>query len=279
MNPQQQPITEAELHAYVDAQLTPERRQDVEDWLATRPLEAQRVERYRLQKLALHGAFDAVLAEPVPARLHRAAQPRSAWAAWSAQRLAAGLAIALIGGAVGWGLRGAVTPNGHSAATAIASAPSSFAQRAAVAHAVYSPDVRRSVEIDAAHEEQLSTWLSRRMGAPMKPPHLQAVGYSLEGGRLLPGGRGPVAQFMYRAESGAKLTLYVSNDVADLGGAASSAGSGGAATAFRFAQQGPVNVFYWVDGPFGYALSAETDRATLARVSDEVYRQIGSAPR
>jgi len=117
------------------------------------------------------------------------------------------------------------------------------------------------------------------MGAPMKPPHLQSVGYSLEGGRLLPGGRGPVAQFMYRAESGAKLTLYVSNDMADLGGAASSAGSGGAATAFRFAQQGPVNVFYWVDGAFGYALSAEADRTTLARVSDEVYRQIGSAPR
>jgi len=279
MTPHQQPVTEAELHAYVDAQLTPERRQDVEDWLATRPLEAQRVERYRLHKLALRAAFDPVLAEPVPARLQRAAQPRSAWAAWSAQRLAAGLAIALIGGATGWGLRGALAPNGHSAATAIASAPSGFAQRAAVAHAVYSPDVRRSVEIDAAHEEQLSTWLSRRMGAPMKPPHLQSVGYSLEGGRLLPGGRGPVAQFMYRAESGAKLTLYVSNDMADLGGAASSAGSGGAATAFRFAQQGPVNVFYWVDGAFGYALSAEADRTTLARVSDEVYRQIGSAPR
>ena len=276
MNPQQQPITEAELHAYVDAQLTSERRQDVEDWLATRPLETQRVERYRLQKLALRAAFDPVLAEPVPARVQRAAQPRSAWAL---QRIAAGIAIALIGGAAGWGLRGAMTPNGSSAANAIASAPSAFAQRAAVAHAVYSPDVRRAVEIDAAHEEQLSTWLSRRMGATMKPPHLQTLGYSLEGGRLLPGGRGPVAQFMYRAESGAKLTLYVSNDVADLGGAASSAGIGGAATAFRFAQQGPVNVFYWVDGPFGYALSAEADRATLARVSDEVYRQIGTAPR
>jgi anti-sigma factor RsiW len=284
MNPQQQPVTEAELHAYVDAQLTPERRQDVEDWLATRPLEAQRVERYRLQKLALRAAFDPVLAEPVPPHLQQAAQLR---AGWSTQRvaasLAAGVAIALIGGAAGWGLRGALAPNGQTAATAIASAPSAFAQRAAVAHAVYSPDLRRSVEIDAAHEEQLSTWLSRRMGAPMKPPHLQAVGYSLEGGRLLPGGRGPVAQFMYRAESGAKLTLYVSNDVADIGGAASGAsrgdGSATATTAFRFAQQGAVNVFYWVDGPFGYALSAEADRATLARVSDEVYRQIGSAPR
>jgi anti-sigma factor RsiW len=158
---------------------------------------------------------------------------------------------------------------------------SGFAQRAAVAHAVYSPDVRRPVEVDAAHEDQLVAWLSKRMGAPMKPPHLQSQGYTLEGGRLLPGGQGPVAQFMYRNELGSKLTLYVSNDVADLG---SAAGPGGAAkpgaknadTAFRFAQEGAVNVFYWVDGPFGYALSSDVDRSVLARVSTEVYQQLGT---
>ena len=51
-----------------------------------------------------------------------------------------------------------------------------------------------------------------------------------------------------------------------------------AETAFRFMQQAQVNVFYWIDGPFGYAISADADRSTLARVSDEVYRQI-AAPR
>jgi anti-sigma factor RsiW len=61
-----------------------------------------------------------------------------------------------------------------------------FAQRAAIAHAVYSPDQRRPVEVGADHEDQLVTWLSKRMGAPMKPPHVQALGYPLDGGRLLP---------------------------------------------------------------------------------------------
>ena len=84
---------------------------------------------------------------------------------------------------------------------------SGFAQRAAVAHAVYSHDARRPVEVDAAHEDQLVAWLSKRMGAPMKPPHLQAQGDALEGGRVLPGGQGPVAQFMVRNELGSKLTL------------------------------------------------------------------------
>ena len=45
-------------------------------------------------------------------------------------------------------------------------------------------------------------------------------------------------------------------------------------TAFRFAREGKVNVFYWIEGPFGYAISADADQAVLARVSGEVYRQL-----
>jgi anti-sigma factor RsiW len=77
---------------------------------------------------------------------------------------------------------------------------------------------------------------------------------------------------MYRqtGEAGQRLTLYVSNDTGDLG----TAGASGTASAFRFAQEGKVNVFYWVDAGLGYALSANVDRAELARVSAEVYRQL-----
>ena len=168
------------------------------------------------------------------------------------------------------------TPANITVVSSMASA-SGFAQRAAVAHAVYSPDQRRAVEVDAAHEDQLVTWLSKRMGTPMKPPHLQALGYSLEGGRLLPGDKGPVAQFMYRnaqaKEEQGRLTLYVSNEVGDQG----SVGGKNTSASFSFAQQGKVNVFYWVDGPFGYAISAEADKAELARVSAEVYRQLEAA--
>ncbi|HEY8709146.1 MAG TPA: anti-sigma factor, partial [Burkholderiaceae bacterium] len=192
----------------------------------------------------------------------------------------------------GWGLRGGLATPPPPAGLAqqgpvsitLASA-SGFARRAAVAHAVYSPEQRRPVEVDAAHEDQLVAWLSKRMGAPMKPPHLQAVGYALEGGRLLPGGQGPVAQFMYQridgTGPGGRLTLYVSNEIGDLGAPASGAAGKdrGAGTAFRFAREGSINVFYWVEGRFGYAISADADRATLARVSEEVYRQLGSPPR
>ena len=46
------------------------------------------------------------------------------------------------------------------------------------------------------------TWLTKRLGAPVSAPSLSALGYELVGGRLLPGGAGPVALFMYGAPDG-----------------------------------------------------------------------------
>jgi anti-sigma factor RsiW len=279
------PPSEAELHAYADDQLTPERRREVEAWLRQRPAEGERVQDWVAQKRALRALFDPVLDEPIPPALARAARrPPARWLG----SLAAGLVVAVASGGAGWALRGAMPPERLQAARA-ALAPTatdplalssatatSFAERAAVAHAVYTPELRRPVEVDAAHEDQLVAWLSKRMGAPMKAPHLQAEGYELEGGRLLPGERGPVAQFMYRDSDGRRLTLYVSNEMAGpaAGVPPGSAAASGGGTAFRFVRAGKVNVFYWVDGPYGYAISAEADRGTLARVSDAVYRQL-----
>ena len=92
--------------------------------------------------------------------------------------------------------------------------------------------------------------------------HVGLAAAELIGGRLLPGDKGPVAQFMYGAAGGQRLTLYVTREVA------------GQDAAFRFGQDGPVNVFYWVDGQFGYAISAGAGRDELMKVSKEVYRQL-----
>jgi anti-sigma factor RsiW len=45
-------------------------------------------------------------------------------------------------------------------------------------------------------------------------------------------------------------------------------------TAFRYAQEDKVGVFYWVDGPFGYALSGEIERAQLLAAAETVYRAL-----
>ena len=115
------------------------------------------------------------------------------------------------------------------ARAAPAGEPSGFARRAAVAHAVYSTDQRRPVEVAADHEEQLVTWLSKRIGTQVNAPRLQSVGYALEGGRLLPGDSGPVAQFMYQDSAGQRLTLYVTHEAPQ---------PTGRDTAFRFGKAG-----------------------------------------
>jgi len=266
------PITEADLHAYVDQQLTPIRHAEVEQYLAARPDESQRVQDWRRQNEVLRAWLNPVLDEPLPLRLplHLAAT------AWPWRALAAGLAIAIISASGAWFARGAFearTLAGVGAPMRTGVELTGFARRAAVAHLVYTPDGRRPVEVGADQEQQLVTWLSRRIGTPVKAPALGGIGYGLIGGRLLPGDSGPVAQFMYQDSGGLRLTLYVTREAPKVGGQAQ--------TAFQFGHDGPVNVFYWVDRNFGYAISSNAERPELMRVAQEVYRQLAppDAPR
>ena len=250
------PVTEAEIHAYADGSLDPERRLAVEAWLAARPEEAERVADYRRLSDALRGAYDPVTAEPIPQALLRSParwrRPAVA-AAW----LAAGV---LIGAIAGWELRDGRSP----APTAADVGAAAMARRAAIAHATYSPEVRHPVEVGADQEAHLVAWLSKRLGAPLRAPKLDDVGYSLVGGRLLPGDNGPVAHFMYQCSQGTRVTLYVRTEA-----------SNNRETAFRYAKEGNVRVFYWVDRKLGYALSsADISKDDLSKVANAVYRQL-----
>lgn len=260
-------ITEDDLQAYVDGALTPARRAEVDAYLAEYPEDAERVRAYQAQNLAIKALFDPVLAEPLPDNLHAlTVQPLNATVAptkrpffnfMTLQRLAAGVLVAAVGGIGGWLAHGQ-----YQASERMAQAVP-LPHQAAVAHVVYSPDARRPVEVTADQEEALVKWLSKRLGTPVKPPKLGALGYELVGGRLLPGNSGPVAQFMYHDASGQRLTLYVTTE-----------NTANQDTGFRFAQEGPVNVFYWIDGKFGYALSAGIDKGELSRVATAVYDQL-----
>lgn len=270
MNPNA--MKESDLHAYVDGALPEAERDDVARFLADHPDEAQRVRDYRAQKQAIKTLYDPVLDEEIPESLRALTLPPSEPSLaqrddratgflprWSLQRIAAGVLIAALGGAGGWIARDQLATPDKLAVTV------PLPRQAAIAHAVYSPDVRRPVEVRGDQEDQLVAWLSKRIGTPVKPPKLGGLGYELVGGRLLPGNAGPVAQFMYQDASGQRLTLFVSTENAT-----------NRETAFRFAEEGPVKVFYWIDGKFGYALSATIEKGELARLATAVYEQIES---
>ena len=244
-------ITESELHAYLDGELAQPRRDEVEALVALQQEDAERVAAYARLNEALRARYDPILDEPVPEHL---AKPRAR--KWRVMRYAAAIGWLALGGLAGWHLHGVKRAYD-------ASSPPIWAHRAAVAHVVYSPEVRHPVEVGADQEAHLVAWLSKRLGTPLRIPQLNGIGYSLMGGRLLPGEQGPAAQFMYQDAQGQRLTLYVRTNREH-----------NKETAFRFAQDGSVRVFYWIDRGLGLALSGELDKEELLRVATTVYRQL-----
>lgn len=267
-----EPITEADLHAYVDGRLPAEERQQVEAWLLATPTDAEQVRIYREQNAGLRELYSSVLDEPVPAALlqDRRKIPRPPIASrWSLRRIAASAVLTLAGGILGWSLHGwqaapsTASPHARGDGPAQSQQLAALAQQAAIAHVVFSPEVRHPVEVGVDQEAHLVAWLSKRLGTSLHPPKLGALGYDLIGGRLLPGNSGPVAQFMYSDASGQRLTLYVATENGE-----------NRDTGFRFAQEGKVNVFYWIDGKFGYAMSGGIPKSELSRIAGSVYDQL-----
>src|ERR1700685_1935124 len=106
MNDPRIPVTEDELHAYVDNELPAERRGDVEAWLASHPDDAERVQSWRAMADALHARYDFVAGQAGPKRLEierLVRQPRK----WMVGAVAAMLAAFIVGGGAGWLAHGA----------------------------------------------------------------------------------------------------------------------------------------------------------------------------
>ncbi len=65
---------------------------------------------------------------------------------------------------------------------------------------------------------------------------------------------------MYENAQGTRLSLLVRHEAS------------AKETAFQFSQRGVTNVFYWIDGPPGYALAEQINREELEAVALVVYR-------
>jgi anti-sigma factor RsiW len=251
-------VHEHEVHAFVDGTLPEARRVEVEAWLAAHPADAARAQAWTGQNQALHTAFDGILNEPLPLNLVRATRrPAMSMPFKAVAAMLAMLVTGLVGYAIGLGTTGQAP-----------AAPVYLARDAAIAHAVFSPEARHPVEVDAAHADHLVAWLSKRVGTQLDAPDFSAQGFELLGGRLLAGETGPVAQFMYQDKIERRVTLYVRRAVA-----------GNPEITFRHATEDGVEVFYWIDGDFGYALSGQIGRQAMQQLADVAYQQLVTAPK
>jgi anti-sigma factor RsiW len=256
----ERPVTEEDLLRYVDGFLDPVRRAEVEEYLKSSAADANMVTAHRHQNRMLRDAFDSILEERIPESIVATVvgtRPRFVRPLWAA---AAALVLFLAGGATGWYASGLGDETVAMATTA------DFKASAMAAHRIYTPEVRHAVEVPADDEQHLISWLSKRLGHPVKAPGLTTMGFDLVGGRLLsaPDGQ-PAAQFMYQDRTMRRLTLYVR------------AVNASEVSSFRFARDSDCSMFYWVDAPFAYALiGTAMDKEELHKISTQVYEQLSN---
>jgi anti-sigma factor RsiW len=263
------PIAEEQLNALVDGRLSPAEAATLRERLATDPEASATVAAWQSQRAALKQLYARDDDQPVSAsllaaaeRAQRARDQASQWWRWGG--MAASVLLAF---GVGWIANTQWHARAGESPIARQEPARNFAREAAVAYAVYQPEVRHPVEVPAAQQEHLVQWLSKRLGRPLKIPVLTAQGYELVGGRLLPGDDGARAQFMYQNSAGQRLTLY-------LGALKPGPGESNKETAFRFLSDGPVPGFYWLDQGFGYAITGPLPRPALQELATVVYRQL-----
>lgn len=251
------PITEDDLHAYVDHAIEPERRAEVASYLVDHPDVAKRVAALAGQRDLLRSALAPIADEPLPAELNLShiieGRRRRASPAWWAVAAALLLSIG-IGGAGGWALRGSLqaSPAGLTV----------LAQEAADSYNVYAPDHVRPVEMRAIDSAELVQWMSDRLHQPVKVPDLTTSGYRLMGGRLVATSHGPAAMFMYDDDRGSRIVVLTRRmNTADQDA--------------PMTPQSKANVtgFAWADGGIGYSLVGEVPAESLRPVANEVRRQ------
>jgi anti-sigma factor RsiW len=255
MTTQDSPVTEDELHAYVDGELPVDRKEAVAAWLAAHPAEAATVAAWQAQAEAIRARYGAVAGEPVPERLKldqimRQGRPRRSLAAIAA---AAAVIAFVVGGAAGWMARGA------SAAAPTSSG--SITADALDAHKLYVVEVRHPVEVPGSERAHMTAWLSKRLGYAQRIPDLQSIGLKLVGGRLLPGPTGAAAMYMYEGASGERFTLYCAKATSPESALHFKAGR-------RFA------AFTWIDGNVAYVVSGPDNRARLEKITKTIYEQV-----
>ena len=243
-------IDDDRLLAWHHGDLAPDAARALEAALVDDPAARAQIEAWRAQDAALDALFAPVAEEPVPPRLARVVQLSGAGRLVQAAAMIGVLAVGLAGGWFAARLAPGPAPAPDLAAYAIA------------AHETYVVEVVHPVEVEASDTDHLVGWLSKRLGHHIAPPDLAAQGFRLMGGRILPGDDVPAALLMYENDLGRRISLYVlpTPDSDE--------------TAFRFAEDGAVQSFWWVDEGLSCAIVGDVPRETLHAIALAAYHQL-----
>jgi anti-sigma factor RsiW len=256
-------IAETDLLAYADGKLPPARRAEVDAWLTGHPERAAEVFAWERQNETISALYDPVAAAAVPARLnpHRLAATDSR-PTWRGPAMAAAAVVVLgLGLGVGW--------FGHDVLRRAETPEQLLVDNAVAAHALYVRENRHAVEV-ASTDQQLLTWLSNRIRAPINAPDLAPQGFNFIGGRLLPPGHdtdvGPAAQLMYENGSAERVTVYITSALPSK------------ANAYEFVTRNGLDAFYWANAQITCTVVGDLPPDDMKMVARSVYQQLTRRP-
>lgn len=198
------------LNAYIDGELGPDEAAELEARLDGDPEGRRAFEVLTRQKAQIGEALAALDTGPdslqterlkrrLVDKLARRAAPRQAHSAirWFRPGTQVAAASALF--AFGWW--------GHAAITASPSGVPEYVSEAVGAHQVFADDPDYPVEFAGAAVDGVADWFSGKIGVPISAPDLAGYGVTLVGARLLGTKEGPLAQYIYEDERGARYSL------------------------------------------------------------------------
>lgn len=257
-------VTDAMLLAFADGRASDAERAAVEHFLESNPQKAAEIAHWQRQNEALNTIFPSLANDTVPERLDPRRIARGITANNTARfsRIAAALALLILGGAIGWGSRDVVTP--------VEASSDALINGAVLAHALYVKENRHAVEVSAGDKDHLVTWLSNRVTQPVNPPDLSSEGFSFVGGRLLPpveyATTGPAAQLMYENAASERITIYVTSALPDR------------AETSEFTSRGSHEAFYWANDRITCTVVGELPEVQMQVVAKKVFQQLTRRP-
>jgi len=258
-------IQEDDLHAYVDNQLSDEKRRAVEELMRDKPEIAEKIQQWQQQNQAIAEYFEKESFAQIPEKLKlenislavkkdHDQETKSQGYPWY-YSMAASLFLAIGGATIGWFAHDNLQETPKNAPV--------FANMAISAYEVFSVEVLHPVEVGANKKEHLVKWLSKRIDHSIKLPALENYGFKLLGGRLLSMQEGrAAAQFMFENKQGKRITWLISKSPAYKD------------HAFFFKNDKSINSYYWMDTNVAYSVSGEMNKDNLYKLSRGIYQQI-----
>lgn len=250
------PITEDDLHGYIDHALSAERRAEVAAYLGEHEDVAARLAAYAAQGAALRDLFAPIADEPVPADLRPAnfLEARSPALRW--RQVAAAIALVAAGFAGGWGGQMLVQRADSAGIGALA-------QEAAQNYALFAADYAHPVDVGRENPDKLASYLSQVVKRPVRIPDLSASGYRLMGGRIVATDHGPAALLMYDDAQGTRLAVFSRPMAVDRD------------RKMTEASIEDVTGFSWAARGMGYSLVGQLPPDTLHPIANAIRTQLG----